>query len=58
MFSKSLEEEAKTIHNIAQDLLRKVKYQKIFKSNDLDSANINLGRAGNLSADDPRIKYF
>ena len=58
VFSKSLEEEAKTIENIAQDLLRKVKYQKIFKSNDLESANTNISRGGLLSSDDPRIKYF
>ena len=57
VFNKSLEEESKTINNIAQDLLRKVKYQKIFKSNDLESANVpfNRGVVANL---DPRIKYF
>ena len=58
VFNKSLEEEAKTINNIAQDLLRKMKYQKIFKSNDLESANVPNRSAGTMATDDPRIKYF
>ena len=39
VFNKSMEEETKTIDNIAQGLLRKDKYHKIFKSNDLKFAS-------------------
>ena len=57
VFNKSLEEETKTINSIAQDLLRKVKYQKIFKSHDLENANVPFNR-GALASEDPRIKFF
>ena len=52
-----MEEETKTINNIAQGLLRKMKYQKIFKSHDLESANVPFNR-GALATEDPRIKFF
>lgn len=58
VFDKSLEEESKTINNIAQELLRKVKYQKIYKSNDFDRATVPYNNRGVLPQDDPRIKFF
>ena len=57
VFNKSMEEESRTINSIAQDLLRKVKYQKIFKSNDLDSASTYQNKSSNDNQD-PRIKFF
>lgn len=53
MFDRTLEEETKTISNIARDFVRKQEYEAKFKKRELST-----DRNGQQYDLDPRIKYF
>ena len=53
MFNKTLEEETKTISNIARNFVRKNEYAKKYKKRELST-----DRHGYQYDLDPRIKYF
>ena len=53
MFNKTLEEETKTISNIARNFVRKNEYVEKYKKREL-----SMDRHGAIYDLDPRIKYF